>query len=253
MIYTTILKHVFKWIYGPPAALPADRGDVGLVLIADGVGGLDFCGTALEYLVSKATPPLDARTVRWGHGLGRWFADLSGVENHQKHAEETARDVTAFRREHPDGAIFLVGKSGGTAIVTRALELIPPGTVEAAVLLAPALSPEYDLAPALRAVRREIVVFWSPLDVFVLGIGTLVFGTVDRKHSVAAGMVGFRPDAMPNGGLDQSLRAKLTQIRWRPSMATTGNLGGHVGPDCPAFLRRYVVPLLRVGATARPA
>ena len=27
-------------------------------------------------------------------------------------------------------------------------------------------------------------------------------------------------------------------------MAPTGYLGGHVGPDSPAFLRRYVVPLL---------
>ena len=39
--------------------------------------------------------------------------------------------------------------------------------------------------------------------------------------------------------------AKLRQIRWRPGMAATGYLGGHVGPDCPAFLRKYVVPLLR--------
>jgi hypothetical protein len=28
-------------------------------------------------------------------------------------------------------------------------------------------------------------------------------------------------------------------------MASTGYLGGHVGPDSPAFLRKYVVPLLR--------
>ena len=28
-------------------------------------------------------------------------------------------------------------------------------------------------------------------------------------------------------------------------MASTGYFGGHVGPDSPAFLRKYVVPLLR--------
>ncbi len=30
-------------------------------------------------------------------------------------------------------------------------------------------------------------------------------------------------------------------------MMTTGYLGGHVGPDSPAFLRKYVVPLLSKG------
>ena len=41
--------------------------------------------------------------------------------------------------------------------------------------------------------------------------------------------------------------AKLRQVRWAPRMATTGYLGGHVGPDSPIFLRNYVVPLLRAG------
>ena len=83
-----------------------------------------------------------------------------------------------------------------------------------------------------------MVVFWSPMDVLVLGFGTRVFGTIDRVRSVSAGLVGFRGD-----------RAKLRQVRWQPSMARSGYFGGHVGPDSPAFLRKYVVPLL----TAEPA
>ena len=39
-------------------------------------------------------------------------------------------------------------------------------------------------------------------------------------------------------------RGRLRQVRWRPEMASSGYLGGHVGPDSPAFLRKYVVPLL---------
>ena len=83
-----------------------------------------------------------------------------------------------------------------------------------------------------------MVVFWSPFDVFVLGVGTKVFGTIDRVRAFSAGLVGFRVR-------DGEAYSKLRQIRWRPGMATTGNLGGHVGPDSPAFLRKYVVPLLR--------
>ena len=63
------------------------------------------------------------------------------------------------------------------------------------MLLAPALSPGYDLTAALRAVRREIVVFWSPLDLIVLGAGTRLFGTIDRVKTVGAGLVGFRVPA----------------------------------------------------------
>ena len=40
--------------------------------------------------------------------------------------------------------------------------------------------------------RRELVVFWSPLDVVILGAGTKFFGTADRIRTVGAGLVGFR-------------------------------------------------------------
>src|SRR5947208_140175 len=83
--------------------------------------------------------------------------------------------------------------------------------------LSPALSPGYELSRAVRAVRREMVVFWSPLDLIVLGLGTRIFGTIDRVNSVSAGLVGFRP---PGGG-DY---AKLRQVRWHPEMAPTGYL-----------------------------
>src|SRR5205807_9495687 len=98
--------------------------------------------------------------------------------------------------------------------------------------------------------RREMVVFWSPLDAIVLGLGTRIFGTIDRIRSVSAGFVGFRPPV----SLDDTQRAqyaKLRQVRWQPGMASTGYLGGHVGTDIPAFLRKYVVPLLRVADGAK--
>jgi hypothetical protein len=34
-------------------------------------------------------------------------------------------------------------------------------------------------------------------------------------------------------------------------MAATGYVGGHFGPDSPAFLRKYVVPLLRAETETR--
>ena len=169
---------------------------------------------------------------------------MTDTKNRDARAQEMADEVTEFRSRVPGVPVYLVGKSGGTGVVVRTLELLGADAVEAAVLLSPALSPRYDLSKALAAVRREMVVFWSPFDLVVLGLGTQLFGTIDRVRSVSAGLVGFRvpetlADAHPGG------YAKLRQVRWQPGMAATGYLGGHVGPDSPAFLKKYVVPLLR--------
>ena len=131
-------------------------------------------------------------------------------------------------------------------MIVRALESLAETEtqVSGVVLIAPALSPRYDLSRALEAVRGEMVVFWSPFDVFVLGAGTGIFGTIDRVQGVSAGLVSFKVPSDFNDRAKAQYK-KLRQVSWRPGMASTGYLGGHVGPDSPAFLRKYVVPLLR--------
>lgn len=250
MLYSTLVKRVFRTLYGEPPDLSSEDNGGGLVLVADGVGGLDLCGTALRYVMGSSGAPHAVRVVCWGHGFGRWHADLTNAENRDLRAREIADAVEDYRARRPGAPVFLVGKSGGTGLVVKALERLPGDAVEAAVLLSPALSPSYDLSRALRAVRREMVVFWSPYDLVVLGLGTRIFGTIDRIKTVSAGLVGFRlPEALDEA--ENAPYAKLRQVRWRPRMATTGYLGGHVGPDSPAFLRKYVVPLLRASDAER--
>ena len=240
MITTAMLRTMFRTIYGPTPDLPATAGETGLVLLADGIGGFDLCGMGLRHAAAKAGLTHEVRVVNWGHGLGRWHADLTNVANHETKAAAIAAAALEFRESHPAVPVFLIGKSGGTGIIVKALERLPEGSVEAAVLLSSALSPRYDLSRALRALRREMTVFWSPFDVFILGVGTHIFGTVDRVNGLSAGLVGFQ---RPKSALEEHY-LKLRQIKWSPAMAPTGNLGGHVGPDSPEFLRKYVVPLL---------
>jgi pimeloyl-ACP methyl ester carboxylesterase len=248
LIYTTLLKAIYRARFGEPPDLSSGQECHGLVLVADGVGGLDLCGTGLRYVIGAMKVPYIVKVVSWGHGFGRWHADLTNAANRDLRAREIAHAVVAFRQAHPGAATFLVGKSGGTGLIVKALEHLDADAVETVVLLSPALSPTYDLTHALRAVRREMVVFWSPLDVIVLGVGTRIFGTIDRIKTISAGMVGFRsPHPHPGAADRDAAYRKLRQVRWRPQMAATGYLGGHVGPDNPAFLRKYVVPLLRVG------
>ena len=105
---------------------------------------------------------------------------------------------------------------------------------------------------ALRAVRREIVVFWSPLDVVILGAGTRVFGTIDRVRTFGAGLVGF---VVP--GPDEAGRGASAAVRQAPPGAMAAP-DGRTRPSrrplrhgsSPWFLRKYVVPLLRADESA---
>jgi hypothetical protein len=232
-----------------PASAPAEPRTEALVLVADGIGGFDLCGKALRQAVRASRLPYQTEVVRWGHGMGRWFADLSDSAHCEARAAEVAESVRLRHATHPGEPVFLVGKSGGCAVMVKALERLAgsDAAVERTVLLAPALSPGYDLARALGGVRRDVVVFWSPLDVIFLGAGTRIFGTSDRVWCSGAGRVGF---SRPKAGTDDLERVsaykKLRQVRWSPRMSSTGYLGGHLGPDSPRFLKKYVVPLLRV-------
>jgi pimeloyl-ACP methyl ester carboxylesterase len=221
------------------------RPNRGLVIVLGGVGGLDLCGHSMRYLARTGRLPCTVEVVVWGHGLGLWHSDLTDVANHERQAGRVAEAIRRFRGEHPGEPVFLVGKSGGAGVAVRALERLDADEVERAVLIAPALSPGYDLTAALRAVRRESVVFWSPLDVMILGAGTWLFGTIDRVHSFGAGLLGFAVPGRDEPDTERTRQyRKLRQVRWRPRMAGLGHLGGHFGADHPWFLLRHIVPLL---------
>src|SRR5206468_13121931 len=123
---------------------------------------------------------------------------------------------------------------------TRCLE---PDSLERIILLAPAVSADYDLRPALVAARSGIDVFTSKRDRLYLGLGPRLVGTADGKFFVPpAGRVGFDPP--PLSATDAALAERLRQHPWESSMAWTGNLGTHAGTLNAAYFRAYVLTLL---------
>ena len=178
-----------------------------------------------------------SRFVPWGHGFGRWLADLTRRRQSRQKAALLAQSVRRYKAERPMDPVYLVAKSGGSGVVVKALELIDEQQVERAILLAPALSPAVRPLVRSRAVRREMVVFWSPLDVFMLGMGTKVFGTVDRVQDRRGG-VGRAFECQPRERRRTKTKAreydKLRQIRWRPRMAATrlsrADISGRIVP-----------------------
>jgi len=213
-----------------------------VVYVADGSGDYRTTSAALGQAVRDTGAPLRIETFVWSHGYSRLLADHLDHANHIQEGQRLAALIVASRQTCPDHAVYLVGHSSGTAVVLAAAEASPPGSIERILLLAPAVSKEYDLRPALRSTRQGIDVFTSRHDVGALGIGTTLIGTADHRWSAAAGRVGFAPVVTCPG--DDALYAKLRNHPWDPCVSWSGNRGSHYGTIQPGYTRAYLLPLL---------
>jgi len=216
----------------------------GVIFTIDGVGGFNIATTAMALTFKLAGLPHKIEQLYWSHGFGRWLIDLQDKQRLEDKAQELAQRVLALYQSGVE--VYIVAKSAGCAIALKALSILPAESVRKVVLLAPAVSPEYSLTPALRAVKDKLFAFWSPNDAFILGLGTTIFGTADGAHRRSAGMIGFKaPHPQTSDGETLSLYAKLQQIKWQPSMVLTLNCGDHQGSVMVPFLHSHVVPLLK--------
>jgi hypothetical protein len=114
--------------------------------------------------------------------------------------------------------------------------------VDTLLLVAPALSPTYNLTRALGAVKRCFALV-SPKDRWLLGAGTRVFGTIDRRFGAAAGQVGFQlPANLDKIGRDSYSRVQ--EVHWSATLAREGPSGGHIGWMSERFLAKHLLPIL---------
>src|SRR3954451_23164135 len=102
LLYSTLVKAFYRARFGEPPDLSSGGDGRGLVMVADGVGGLDLCGTGLRYVMGALKAPHSVQVVPWGHGWGRWHADLTNTANHDARGREIADAVRAFRERQPD-------------------------------------------------------------------------------------------------------------------------------------------------------
>lgn len=212
-----------------------------VVFVCDGSGDYRTTSAALCQATRDTAVPLHVETFVWSHGYSRLLADHLDHCNHLEEGRRLATFVTAARQTCPERAVYLIGHSSGCAVVLAAAEASPPGSMERIVLLAPAVSTDYDLRPSLRASRLGIDVYTSRRDIGALGIGTTIIGTADRRWSAAAGRVGFTPLVTCPG--DELLYANLRNHEWDPCVAWSGNRGSHYGALQQGFTRAYLMPL----------
>src|SRR5262245_60621056 len=100
-------------------------GSLGVVFLIDGGGGLGFGHKMLEKAMIAAGVPNELRAFHWRHGFGRWHADLTDDANFRTKATELADAVMSFRVRAGQAPVYIVAKSGGTAIALAALAQLP--------------------------------------------------------------------------------------------------------------------------------
>ncbi len=226
----------------------------GMVLVLPGIEGCSVWNRNIALGLDEGGVASAIEVYDWTTGLpGNFVFNLANLERNRRQAGKVAQRIVNYRQRYPGSPVYLIGHSAGGGIAVLTLEALPAGRqIDQAILLAPALSPDYNLSTALRRTRYGIVNFYSTRDVSFLRVGTSLFGPIDRNFGVSAGAVGFNlPD-----GLSEFERAlyvnRLRQVRWSPRMKEVGASGSHVGWASRKFAGEYLAPLIKESEAARP-
>jgi pimeloyl-ACP methyl ester carboxylesterase len=211
-----------------------DRFDKGLVLILPGIEEHTGHSAMIRKGLYDGGLPYALEIYQWHKcAFGTAYAfDESGARSKARQLVERIAD---YRKEHPKLPVFLVGHSGGGAIVVFAAEETPEETpVDGIISISPALGPEYDLTRAVKGCRGNMAVCSASNDVFLRTL-TTAGQNFDGTKGATAGQEGFRlpADASPERA---AAFGRVRQIKWDASMAGQGNRGGHFGWTNPPWV-----------------
>lgn len=226
-----------------------------------------ICGCQLG---GKANPQLSRNVTFVLHGLdgaGPWYSGLIGGLRHGQEGEQVelvawgaplsvlpnllftpfhkaaeshlAQRITQWREVNPGGRITLVGHSAGCGVVLGSLGRLPTSVqVDNVVLLAPAVSENYDLAPALAHTAGTMHVFYSGSDQVLPS--TFLTGTYEGAPGNSAGRGGFDSAR----ALEPELQAHLQQHPHQREWNKLGCGGGHFGWRARPFVEQVLAPLV---------
>lgn len=210
---------------------PSATGGSDIVFIAPGVGGNEGYDGLMNALSERGWA---SQVVGWGAPPPMFFLNFSDKGIHDQAERDFAQRIQQWHTDHPQSRIAVIGHSAGCGVALGGVSQLHDFQVETLILLAPSVSPGYDLKPALAHLTGTVHVFTSRND-SLLEWRTTTFETYDRLHTAAAGVVGFKSD-VPSG--------RLIQQEYQPAWASLGNDGGHWGPLAKPFSGQVIAPLL---------
>jgi pimeloyl-ACP methyl ester carboxylesterase len=218
-----------------------ERYERGLIIVLPGIDGCTTLCDNIARGVEDCGGGLAIELLDWRASRHWSPRHLRTIVHHQQQAERIAGRIRAYRDEHADGPVHLIGYSAGAGMALRILTRLDARVpVDGVILLSAAVSHDFPVMALANRTRDGIWNFWSPWDFPVLGTGTLCFGTLDRRKGVSAGCRGFLlpPESPDLPG------PVVRNIRYSWPMARSWNFGGHFGMTNTAFVRRHVAPLL---------
>ncbi len=224
-----------------------ERLQRGLVLVLPGIEGESCINHSIARGLADGGVQAAIEIFDWTTGVILLFPyHLRGLRRNLARADRLAARIVAYRKAYPGREVHLVGHSGGGALSVLTLERLPAGTtVTSTVLLQAAISPTHDLSVALAKTERGIWNFSSYLDGFFCGLFTILGGTVDGRHTPAAGMIGFCPPDGLDAAAKELYATQLHEVPFRPEMCAAFHFGGHMGATNRVFVAERIAPLLQ--------
>ena len=220
-----------------PQAFPPSEVE-GRMIVLPGIHNTLFHLNGFIDMARVSLPGFQIDRRKWGltfFGIG----NLRAEEKNLSVARELAADITQWRSEHPDEVLYLMGYSGGGGVASLTLAALPADIyIDRLILIAPAISSGFPIeGHAADHVREFVINFASTRDMQV-GLGTRLFGTIDRKFEYAAGFDGF------STGFDS-----LAQWHWREADRRIGHRGNHIAYLGRRWQRDFLLPALDPAAT----
>ena len=221
-----------------PDVMEPEQYTPGYIAMLPGIEGSSWQLAGTVKGLREAGISRKVEVIDWHDGPFCSMRNLTDIQANRVRAKSIARRIGEYHRKHPDSPITLIGYSGGGGLAAMiASELDQDVRLDRIILIAAALSPDYDLSPVMACARRGVVSFFSAGDWLILGFGTRLFGTIDRVNTESAGQIGFIDG---QGRLVKDDR--LTQIPWMSTWHNLGHDGGHVGWLAQRWARDVLAP-----------
>ncbi|MHC5111720.1 MAG: alpha/beta fold hydrolase, partial [Planctomycetota bacterium] len=226
----------------------AQRLKQGYVYYLDGAGGggtTNWLGGVRNGLL-KAGYDGSGEMFSWETGKGVVADQESSNEYKKEKAAELASQIQAFRAEHGDVPITLIGFSAGTAVATFTLETLPEDVrISDVILLGGSLSTSHDLTNALKRIDNRLYIFTSRKDA-VLQLAIPLSGAADRD-ATTTDTVGVDGPQVPEGASEETRELYADKVIVIPRTRKAehyGDEGGHTDAVGEDFVRHYVAPLV---------
>lgn len=234
---TSATARCFRSFSMPPTADTPRRRKRGVTFVLGGIEGPSQHSRDMGMGLLRGGYRGAVRIFPWNRCLPvvGVLRNLMSREHHERQSDTLAQLVRHHRAAYPQSHVSFIAQSGGCFVTVRTLEkLDPTDGVAHAILLAPSISPGYDIRPAAQRCSGGLYSFGGRGDYFFLGLGTMLLGTSDRVRTPSAGLVGWH-----------YRHEKFHEVRWHPSWTRFGYLGNHITTSCQRFIAEVIAPILR--------